>query len=846
MQHLLLLIQKWSKLICLSFFLLFAQGIFSATKYLYVGETYQLETPNPVSSNGYIDGAFVLNSADRLYVDVNDPFNVTITVLKYFSNIVTVKVRFVEKYTYNGHIQKLDHDVELLIGAKTPTVSIPTGSETIKIGVGEKGKLRFKVTPSGLYAPEMEFFINPLELPCLASDDDGRTIQNFQYDRTTGEGYLEIQGSTYHGGTNHIYCYIYGELSKLMWTVDVEDNRPTISADVKAGTVKKGTKVTLTSDKKNTDIYYTIDGSKPSKNSNKYTEPIVINKSLTLKARGYIGDIEGDVLTKKYTIEQEKILLSASPSGGEVSKGTIVYIKSSNVPDAQIYYTLDGSKPSDKSILYTSSGITIDEACTLQAIAYKDGYDDSDILKVKYSLEKELFVNETNFPDINFRNSILEQGIRTEDDVLNAKNLFVSGKGIESLKGIELFTSLEKLVCSMNKLTSLDVSKNTKLTLISYYGNNIHGANLDAFINSLPINNAKDKRLIVDDRMVKITEYPSDGLTTTQVAKAKERGWTPYYSCLIVYDDLEYEGYEEKPLSIDAINFPDENFRKYLLEQEFGKDGIVTPDENGKIKNIYCTGKGIRNLKGIEFFTYLEKLDCLNNQLSTIDVSKNTALELLACDQNQLTSLDLSNNRALKTLWCNSNQLTYLDLSNNVALETLWCYDNQISTLNISNSTALINLECQGNQLTSLDVSKNLALNKLWCDFNQLTSLDVSKNTNLIDLGCSRNKIRGGAMDDLVKSLPMNTTKDEHKFSVVSKSSNEGNVCTKDQVAIAKSRGWTSYCGSEKYEGSDPTAIDGVVTDIKDDAPIYNLNGQRLDKPRKGINIIGGKKVIVR
>ena len=43
------------------------------------------------------------------------------------------------------------------------------------------------------------------------------------------------------------------------------------------------------------------------------------------------------------------------------------------------------------------------------------------------------------------------------------------------------------------------------------------------------------------------------------------------------------------------------------------------------------------------------------------------------------------------------------------------------------------------------------------------------------------------------------------------------------------------------------TGIKGVVADdIKKDATIYNLSGQRLDKPRKGINIIGGKKVMVK
>ena len=36
-------------------------------------------------------------------------------------------------------------------------------------------------------------------------------------------------------------------------------------------------------------------------------------------------------------------------------------------------------------------------------------------------------------------------------------------------------------------------------------------------------------------------------------------------------------------------------------------------------------------------------------------------------------------------------------------------------------------------------------------------------------------------------------------------------------------------------------AVDG-----QQDAPIYNLSGQRLNAPQKGINIIGGKKYVVK
>ena len=45
---------------------------------------------------------------------------------------------------------------------------------------------------------------------------------------------------------------------------------------------------------------------------------------------------------------------------------------------------------------------------------------------------------------------------------------------------------------------------------------------------------------------------------------------------------------------------------------------------------------------------------------------------------NQLTSLDLSKNTELTMLYCNGNQLTSLDLSKNTALKHLYCYKNKI------------------------------------------------------------------------------------------------------------------------------------------------------------------------
>ncbi|MCR4958764.1 MAG: hypothetical protein K6B13_09235 [Prevotella sp.] len=48
------------------------------------------------------------------------------------------------------------------------------------------------------------------------------------------------------------------------------------------------------------------------------------------------------------------------------------------------------------------------------------------------------------------------------------------------------------------------------------------------------------------------------------------------------------------------------------------------------------------------------------------------------------------------------------------------------------------------------------------------------------------------------------------------------------------------------YIKLDPSGISTVMTDGKADVPIYTPSGQRLAASRKGINIVGGKKVIVK
>ena len=86
--------------------------------------------------------------------------------------------------------------------------------------------------------------------------------------------------------------------------------------------------------------------------------------------------------------EGKKLKLTASPSGGELIEGSQVSLKC-NRDGAAIYYTLDGNSPSKSSTNY-SSPITLNESCTLKAIAYKDGYETSSVLTENYTIKKRI------------------------------------------------------------------------------------------------------------------------------------------------------------------------------------------------------------------------------------------------------------------------------------------------------------------------------------------------------------------------------------------------------------------------------------------------------------------------
>ena len=192
---------------------------------------------------------------------------------------------------------------------------------------------------------------------------------------------------------------------------------------------------------------------------------------------------------------------------------------------------------------------------------------------------------------------------------------------------------------------------------------------------------------------------------------------------------------------IDKLNFPDEEFRRFLKECcDTNGDGKLDVD----IKNMTIpTGYAITSLEGIRFFEDLEKLDCHGIGLTTLNVTKNFKLEELNCSDNQLKDYLYILSYRLKKLNCSNNKLTSMKLGilHGLNLEEVNCSNNNITNIVMWNVGELVKFDCSNNDLMTLDVSQCLKLEQLNCSGNQLMELDVSSQTQLTELDCHNNKL---------------------------------------------------------------------------------------------------------
>jgi Leucine-rich repeat (LRR) protein len=278
-------------------------------------------------------------------------------------------------------------------------------------------------------------------------------------------------------------------------------------------------------------------------------------------------------------------------------------------------------------------------------LTVKDGKDEvsyqyncGDGVNRTFIFETSLPINEDNFPDDNFRKYIKGniaggRDVLTVEERSKVKIININKKDISDLKGIEAFPNLTELDCGNNSIQELDLRQNPEL-----------------------------EKLICNKNQ----------LTQLDLSKNPK-----IYHLICSWNQLE---------QLDVSNLKD----------------LVT-------------------------------LDCSHNDLEQLDVRKSRSLVALNCSSNRLTELDadVTHKPSLERVECQNNQLTSLILGQNKGLKKLNCANNQLTQLNLNNMSALKELNCANNQLTVLDVSDSPKLTTLWLGDNHLTSLNLDNNPKL-------------------------------------------------------------------------------------------------------------------
>ena len=207
-------------------------------------------------------------------------------------------------------------------------------------------------------------------------------------------------------------------------------------------------------------------------------------------------------------------------------------------------------------------------------------------------------------------------------------------------------------------------------------------------------------------------------------------------------DMIEYLPYEASEDAAAAAQ--DETYKAYLLDNfDTDKDGKLSAKEVTAITEINIKGKGIKSMDGVEYFqfTNLTKLDCSDNELTSLDiVSFFPALEELDCSNNRLSSLSFTKNKNLRIFKGDNNEFTSLgDFGGKT--EVITASGNQLTSCNVGYMGSLTKVDLSNNMLSDVNVHYDEALKDLNISNNNITDVTIWTLVSLENFDCSNNPI---------------------------------------------------------------------------------------------------------
>ena len=253
----------------------------------------------------------------------------------------------------------------------------------------------------------------------------------------------------------------------------------------------------------------------------------------------------------------------------------------------------------------------------------------------------------TFFPDPNFREFVKQydknnDGTLSDSELAAVTSMNVSNKKIRSLFGIHFFPNLVTLDCSKNSISSLDVSKNTKIRTIYCYKNKFGQTAMLKFLNSLPM--AMNPTYYTPDpayiyfRCSDESVEKGGNTEAWNQAIPQAKYWFYCYECDQSGTATSQLVNKLPAVDVNETNFPDPIFRSFIQN----KYGTSIPFDNIEtITKIDVSGKGIKSLKGIEWFNALKELNCSNNYLTSLDLSYSPYARVLNIGGNRIFGTEM-------------------------------------------------------------------------------------------------------------------------------------------------------------------------------------------------------------